>query len=440
MLVMKFGGTSVKDAAALTRVTDIVKAHIRNHSQLLVVLSATAGTTNRLLDAAEQAVIDDESIVTAWRDLVDYHATVARGLIKDDDALQSAIADIQEIGEQLHTYLTGMSILQECTDQSRDTVASFGERWSTTVYSHALRAAGVDAILFDAADVVRTNAQHQAAVVDLDETERLCKSSLVPALEEHQVVVTQGFIGSTSRGIMTTLGRGGSDASAAIFGAVLDAEEIKIWTDVSGVYSADPRIVAGARPVPTMSFGEMRELALYGAKVLHPDAIAPAVKRGVPVHVCNTFAPDDPGTVITSNAADHGDIHAVSIVRDCQILNGSNRSVPMSIRTGNIARRLLLESSSVEHAMAVVHVPDGRALTDVVAAVAGQDVDVRNVALVIATGPKATSTASLERMMGALRSIPVLHVCSGISVWSTFVIVQREFGDQTVHALHDLTY
>jgi len=440
MLVMKFGGTSVKDAAALKRVSAIVSDHARPGKGLLVVLSATAGTTNRLLKAAEQAVLDEESIDAVTSELVDYHIGVVSGLVSDNDSLQNALADVRELGSQLHTYLTGMSILRECTDQSRDTVASFGERWSSTVFTHALASSGIDAVLFDAADVVRTNADHQAAVVDLDETEQLCAAQLRPLLEKHAVVVTQGFIGATARGVVTTLGRGGSDASAAIFGAVLDAEEIKIWTDVSGVYSADPRIVPDAQPVPSLSFGEVRELALYGAKVLHPDAIAPAVKRGVPVHVCNTFAPTDPGTVITADVQDHGDLHAVSIVRECQVLMGSMKAVPMAIRTGNIARRLLLEASSVEHSIAVVHTSSDRAVIDVAAAVAGQDVAVLDASLVIATGPRVGTATSLQRIAGCVESFPVIHMSSGISQWSTFLIVPRDHGDDVVHALHGLIH
>jgi bifunctional aspartokinase / homoserine dehydrogenase 1 len=442
MLVMKFGGTSVKDAEALSRVADIVSRHVTSEGGLVVVLSATAGTTNRLLELAELAAADEASIDPSCKALVDHHQGIVRGLISDRHRATDALDAVAELGEQLHTYLTGIAILKECTDQSRDTVASFGERLSTTVFHHALLARKIRSLLFDAADVIRTNDEHLAAVVDMDETDRLCDSLLRPMLHEHDVVVTQGFIGSTSRGTITTLGRGGSDASAAILGAALHAEEIKIWTDVSGVYSADPRIVAEARPVPSLSFGEVRDLALYGAKVLHPDTIVSAVKRGVPVHVCNTFAPDDPGTVITSDSHEHGDLHAVSVVRECQILVGTSRSVPMAIRSGNIARRLLLESSNVEHGFAVAHTPSRDAVTDVAVAVAGQDVVVDDVSLVVVTGPRATSASAVERIARTLSasSIPVTALISGISEWSTFVVLSRDHAIDAVRSLHDLIH
>ena len=251
-------------------------------------------------------------------------------------------------------------------------------------------------------------------------------------------MVTQGFVGSTHDGRITTLGRGGSDASAAILGTSLDADEIKIWTDVSGVYSADPRIIPQAKPVPSLSFIEVRELALYGAKVLHPDAIAPAVEKGIPVHVCNTFLPEEPGTVITADSEDHGGLHAVTMVGKCQTLLGSKRDIGLAIRSGNMARRVLMETTTREHGVAVVNTPTADVATEVAVAVAGQDVAVVDTALILVTGPQATNAKTLTQLTAALSEVPVVSVVSGSSAWSTFIIVPQDRGMECVRLIHDL--
>jgi len=438
MLVMKFGGTSVGSTDAIRLVTSICDGRLGEQGGLLVVLSATSGTTNALLDLARRSVMPDTDIAAEVHTLVQRHVALVDELFDADDARQQAADGMREIGAELEQLLRGMAVLDECTAQSLDAVAAFGERWSTTLVALLLRSRGYHAHWFDVRQVMRTNESFTCAEADLETTRTLCAQVLSPLLTTGSIVVTQGFVGATTDALTTTLGRGGSDASAAILGACLNAREVEIWTDVSGVYSADPRDIKSARPVPSLFFGEVRELALYGAKVLHPDAIVPAVKADIPVRVLNTFRPDEPGTVITAQARAHGELHAVSVVKRCTLVNGTAEQVRQIVRTGNMLRRVILEADSLEHAFVVVTAPSDREETEVEVAIAGVDVHAEPVGVLIVTGPKATTAHTLERIGGALRGLPVIAVLNGMARWSTFVVVGSDHVLAAQRALHGL--
>jgi aspartate kinase len=301
MIVMKFGGTSVENATAIRNVTDIVA---RNRSRRpLVVSSACSGVTNALLRIAE-------SSRSAGRDLaLDQveqlrvrHRKIAHELFSGD-VLFTVQSQIDALLDELRDIVRSIAILGELTDRSRDTFAGFGERLSTNLLTHCLKVEGVPSVLLPAGDVMVTNAEYTHAVPRFEEIDQKAKEVFVPLLQAGQVVVTQGFIGATSEGIPTTIGRGGSDYSAAIFGAAIDAEEIQIWTDVDGVLTSDPSLITDARVIDVMTFREAAELAYFGAKVLHPATIQPAVKKNIPVRVLNSRRPEMPGTVIVSEPA-----------------------------------------------------------------------------------------------------------------------------------------
>ena len=438
MRVLKFGGTSVGSADALRAVVEICDARRSADNGIVVVLSATSGTTNMLLDLATRAIEEETDIAAEVTALVRRHHDLINELFTDDGAADNARASVDSIGVELERLLTGMAVLDECTPQSQDAVAAFGERWSTQIVAALLTEQGIPATWFDARMVVRTDDRFTAAVVDQAVTRQLCVEHLSPLLKTGHVITTQGFVGATEDGITTTLGRGGSDASAALLGACLDAEEVEIWTDVSGVYSADPRDIKNARPVPSLFFGEVRELALYGAKVLHPDAIIPAVQADIPVRVLNTFKPEESGTVITSQARAHGELHAVSVVKQCSLVNGTADQVRQIVRTGNMLRRVILEAVSLEHSFVVVTAPTDREETEVDVAIAGLAAQAERVGVLIVTGPKATSAHTLERIGGALRGLPVIAVLNGMSKWSTFVVVGSDHVLSAQRALHGL--
>jgi aspartate kinase len=287
---MKFGGTSVGDPARIANACDIVAARTKTERPVVVV-SAASKVTDMLLkavEAARQAKVDIRPIAERVNGLV-----TAFGL---DTAL---IADELTLLQQ-----TLYAIFQDgaVTPEEADLIASFGERISARTFAAVLNARGVPAVAYDAFDVGMVTDDTFGAAEPLPESEEALRAAL--AGDTGPVPVVTGFIGKTRDGRITTLGRGGSDYSAAIIGAALRAAEIEIWTDVDGVMSADPRVVPEARTIPALSFSEAAELAYFGAKVLHPKTILPAVKRAIPVRVLNTFRPDNPGTVITAEGAE----------------------------------------------------------------------------------------------------------------------------------------
>ncbi|MBS1536363.1 MAG: aspartate kinase [Bacteroidetes bacterium] len=314
MNVLKFGGTSVATASAMGQVKDIIEK--TNGS--VVVLSACGGVTNRLLEAVRLAgngqVSESAHII---QEIELRHLDLCRDLILDGESRWDAISKIKTVCVELRVFCEGVALLGECTPRSIDTAGSFGERLSTLIFWLYCRSEGMNTILFDAREIMRTDSNFTSAKINFNELQRLTTEKLIPLLTDNTTVITQGFIGADSRGITTTLGRGGSDLSAALIGAALSAHEILIYTDVSGIASADPRIIPSAKPIPEMSFAEARELSFYGAKVLHPETILPAVERGIPVRVLNTFAPDEAGTVIVSEATREHGICAVTLKRNC---------------------------------------------------------------------------------------------------------------------------
>jgi len=306
--VLKFGGTSVADAAALQRVAGLVSRAQRN-ARPIIVVSALAGVTDALLAAADAAAGGDAERIRPQLDaLLERHAEIAGRLARPDGAngirtvLGRARADIAELLERVAGE-------PERRPALRDEIASYGERLSAALLTAVLLAADVPARYVDARHCLITDATHGRATPLLSDTEHRTRAELAPLLERRLVPVLGGYIAATPDGVTTTLGRGGSDYSAALVGAALAAAEIQIWTDVSGVLTADPRVVSGARTIPSLSYAEAAELAYFGAKVLHPRTIQPAMDRGIPVRICNSHAPGDPGTMVTAR----GDVRAGAV-------------------------------------------------------------------------------------------------------------------------------
>jgi aspartate kinase len=304
MIVMKFGGTSVESAAAISRVAGIVQAHADRRP--VVVVSAMGKTTNRLLALAADAVGGrrDEAL-EQLRTLREYHFENALPLACESDEVEiERMLDrhFQELGE----LVKGLAVLGELTPRSVDAISSYGERLSSRIVTAAFRKAGLDAVHVDARRVMVTDRRHTMAAPLYEETRaRLCEY-VAPLSGSGKVVVMGGFIGATEDGVTTTLGRGGSDFSAAIVGAGIGAEEIQIWTDVDGMLTADPNTVPGARRLKVISFAEAAELAYFGAKVLHPSTVLPAVEKNIPVMILNSRRPEVPGTRVVRESVPCG--------------------------------------------------------------------------------------------------------------------------------------
>ncbi|SPE42998.1 Aspartokinase [Candidatus Sulfopaludibacter sp. SbA3] len=305
MIVMKFGGTSVESAAAIERVASIVRSV--EERRPVVVVSAMGKTTNKLLAIASAAIHGKrEEYIRQIHDLRDYHSREARLVVPL--ALRAELdRTLDDHFQELTELVKGLALLGELTPRSIDAISSYGERLSSYVVTLAFRHFGMKAEHVDSRHVVITDKRHTHAAPNFPETyARL--SAVIPPLAKHSVVVMGGFIGSTEEGVTTTLGRGGSDYTAAIVGAGIGAEEIQIWTDVDGMLTADPTILPGGHRVKTISFAEAAELAYFGAKVLHPATVVPAIEKNIPVLILNSRRPEVPGTRIVSEAVPCGNV------------------------------------------------------------------------------------------------------------------------------------
>ncbi|PYS33482.1 MAG: lysine-sensitive aspartokinase 3 [Acidobacteria bacterium] len=297
--IMKFGGTSVEDADAFRSVAAIVKSHIAVRP--VIVVSALAGFTNALLASVAKAIDGDARAAT--KSLDDYfgrHSSIAEELLSvgPRQAFELARADTHRQIRQLHKIIAAHPVT---SPPLQDEIVAYGEYLSSLLLAAVLRENGLAARHVDGRECIRTDDNYGNAA-PLSETALATQAKLSPLIEAEMIPVVGGFIGSTKEGATTTLGRGGSDYTAALIGAALEAREIQIWTDVSGVLTADPRVVTAARTIPVLSYQEAAELAYFGAKVLHPKTIQPAVDELIPVRVCNSRAPENPGTLIVSES------------------------------------------------------------------------------------------------------------------------------------------
>jgi len=318
LIVMKFGGTSVESQEAVARVTSIVKA--QEHRRPIVVVSAMGKTTNKLLAAATEAAAGrrDQALVIV-DELRAHH--LLHGLALAGSSAADLDRYIRTHFDWLDELVKGLSVVGELSPRSMDAIASVGERLSSLVVSFAFRAAGLAAEHVDSRRVIVTDGRFTQAQPLFEETFALLQERVRP-IAETSIVVMGGFIAATEDGHTTTLGRGGSDFSAAIIAAGIDAEEIQIWTDVDGMLTADPRIMPGGRRVKSMSFAEASEMAYFGAKVLHPATILPAFEKNIPVLILNSKRPDVEGTRITAQATPcKNPVKSISSKRQITIVN-----------------------------------------------------------------------------------------------------------------------
>src|SRR5262245_60342425 len=303
MLVVKFGGTSVGAAAQIDQAARIV--HSFREAKPIVVVSAMGGITDALLQAGEAAVSGQTRVREdkLW-DIRSRHDQAINQLYKDRNAAVN-VQDIHRIiWEEVQKVFTGVSLLREMSVRSRDLISSFGERLVVPMFAQYLATLGVQAEPVDAREIIVTMDEPEFLRVDFDETRKRCQN-LTKMANNGVIPVVTGFICSTPAGVTTTLGRGGSDYSASIIGSCVKADEIQIWTDVNGVMTADPRIVPGARVLERVSYKEAAEMSYFGAKVLHPQTIMPAVDENIPIRIKNTFAPEVPGTLISAETPAH---------------------------------------------------------------------------------------------------------------------------------------
>jgi aspartate kinase len=298
MIVMKFGGTSLEDAAAIWRAGDIIRGRLAERP--VVIVSALAGITDQLVAMSQAAGKGErEPALKLAHAARERHYTTA-GELLGTGLFTRFHAQLEEDFDRLEELLRGIAAVGECTARSADQVLSFGEIVSSKMMVEAWSAHGLNARHINAGQCIVTDSTHGKAVPQFDETNANLQRELAPLVADGVVPVMGGFIASSKNGVPTTIGRGGSDFSAAIVGAGLGAERIEIWTDVDGMKTTDPRLVPGARRIKVIGFDEASELAYFGAKVLHPATLLPAVQKNIPVQVLNSRNPSNPGTQIVA--------------------------------------------------------------------------------------------------------------------------------------------
>ncbi|MBP1772388.1 MAG: aspartate kinase [Holophagaceae bacterium] len=438
MIVLKFGGSSVADAACMRQVAELVRTALPRSP--LVVLSAMGKTTNGLFDAAKAAEAGDLAEAMArQRGLMAAHREAADELFDGavPEALDVALTDL--FGE-LELLLRGVALLRELSPRSMDAIASLGERLSTRIFAAHVRGAWLDA-----RSVLRTDAVFGEAVPQPEAIRALAAEHLAPLVAPGRVVVTQGYIGATEDGLTTTLGRGGSDYSAALFGAALGAEEVQIWTDVEGVLTCDPRIVPDALPIPELSFAEAAELAAFGAKVLHPATIQPAVEARIPVTVRHTQKPEGRFTTISAEVRTGRPITALASRGPVTVLTVS--STRMLAQSGFLARLFevfgrrgvsvdLVATAEVSVSLTVEADVSLKALTQDLSAFATVEVH-EGRAIIAAVGERLKSTPGLgAQLLLALGDINVEMISMGANEINLSLVVKQESTSEALRRLH----
>jgi aspartate kinase len=318
VVVMKFGGTSVEDASAVRRLVDIVESRLG--AQPVVVVSALARVTDQLLEAGRVAAKGRlGSALAMVRDIYVRHENLADSLV-DGSAYSALDHELRGDFQALECLLHDLDALRELDRAQQDQLLGFGECFSSKLVNEALRQAGFNTTHVDARSCIVTDANHGQANPLWDETNGRLQDALVPVLDAGRIPVLGGYIAATKAGVPTTLGRGGSDFTAAIVGAALGAARVEIWTDVDGVMTADPKLCPDARVIRKMSFDEAAELAQFGAKVLHPATLAPAMKENIPVYVLNSRRAEAEGTEITARARNSSPVIAITAKRNVAVV------------------------------------------------------------------------------------------------------------------------
>lgn len=460
-LVMKFGGTSVGSPAALQQAREIVAQARAEWTRVTVVVSAMSGVTDALLRGAHAATAGFEPAPAHIADELRERHFAAIDALVAPEAADAVRATVSNCLAEFLALCHAVGVLGEASPRALDAISALGERMCVPLFVAALASAGIAAEAVDAARLIVTDAAHQAATPDMEATQARVEAVLVPVLRDGKVAVVTGFIGGTPAGVVTTLGRGGSDFSAAILGVALTAAEVWIWTDVDGVMTADPRITPAARTLAELSFREISELAFYGAKVLHPKTIRPVVEQRIALWVKNTFNPSQSGTrVVLDNGAALGSIKAVTAFRgQCIItLEGRGmigipgiaaRTFAAVARTGTSVAMISQASSEQSICFVVPHLAQASVIEALRAEfqleLARRDIDSISAsgecAIVTVVGAGMRHTPGIAgRIFSALggQGVNVVAIAQGSSECSISLVVHAPEADAAVRAVHAL--
>lgn len=438
--VAKFGGTSMADAAAMRRCAAIVHS---DPDKKILVVSATSGTTNLLTELASDVSTDRR--VAIAKQISDKHNAICEDLWDPE----SAKADIGKILQELDVIAGRKQIMSAML---RDEILAIGERLSSVIFARVLTEESKSAVRWlDARTIIKTDSQYGNAEPDILAIEEAAKRHLLPDLA-NQVVVTQGFIGSDENGVTTTIGRGGSDYSAALIAEAIDADVLEVWTDVTAIYTTDPKIVPSARPITEISFDEAAELSVFGAKVLHPATMVPAMRKNIRVYVGSSMDPDKPGTWIVRDTKEHPLTRAISLRRNQTLL--TVHSLDMLHRYGFLARLFdvlskhkisvdLVTTSEVSVALTLdsnINAPGSSRLTDEVLNELKEfcTVDIKeNLSLIALVGNNLDETAGLSGpLFSTLENVNIRLICHGASSHNLCFLIDGHQAEDVIRTLH----
>ncbi|GGK88093.1 aspartate kinase [Deinococcus radiotolerans] len=453
LLVMKFGGTNMQDSRAIRHSASLAARSIREGVKVVVVVSAMAGITNQLLklaDAAQSgdiAAANDEIALMRTR-----HFTAAQELGAAPDS--GTVREIREMHETLRQAVYGVYLLRELTPRSRDLIVAFGERLSAPLMSLALEQDGLRAHHLSGGEAGILTDSHFGNAKPMPNTYERVKDRLSGLLSAGVTPVVAGFMGETEKGAITTLGRGGTDFSATIIGKALGADEVWAWKDVDGVMSADPRVVKDARNIEVLSYGEVMELAYFGAKVLHPLAVTPLQESGIPLRVKSAADPDFPGTLVQAQPRDEAGhpVKAVTAIRNVSIINVSGAgvlgipeviaSVFDAIARENVTLLMVSQSSSMSNVSLAVQTVDAERTVNALRAGVSLELRVEEqpgvaVLAIVGSGMRGQRGVS-ARMFTALadQDVNVLMISQGSSELNVSVAVEGTHVDAATLAVH----
>lgn len=469
MQVLKFGGTSVGSVESIRQVIEIIDTHRRNGDHIAVVFSAMSGITNQLIEIGRMAISGEPDYMELVRRIEDRHFNIVKALIPVKEQ-GKVVAHVRGIVNELEDLLRGVSLIRELTPRTHDLITSFGERLSTTVITECVRSRrgdgpGIPAQFCDARQLIKTDAQFGHAEVNYTLTNKLIQDYFAKNSDRPGATIQMitGFIGSTEKNETTTLGRGGSDYTASIFGAALNADGIDIWTDVDGMMTADPRKVPNAFNIPTITYAEAMELSHFGAKVIYPPSLQPAFARNIPIRVLNTFNPTHEGTVV-SRTADRRQytITGISSIDDIALVNlqGSGMIGVAGVSAklfGVLAAHkisvILISQASSEHSICFAIDPRGaddvKAILDAEFATEIEQGHIDSVAIerdlsVIATvgeGMKKSSgiAGKLFSVLGK-NGVNIVAVAQGSSEINISVVINRNNLSKALNALHNIFF
>ncbi len=459
-LVMKFGGTSVTGGQRIQHVAEIVYGYAQQGHQIVTATSAMSGVTDTLIRAARAAAQGDETTyLDARSTLTAQHFHALAECVEDLDARTGLRERTTRRLDDFANLCKSIHILGELTPRALDQVASLGERLILPILAQALRERGAEVEAIEASELIVTDDNFTQASPLMDETRNKARARLMPLLQAGVLPVITGFLGATQQGVITTLGRGGSDYTGTIIGNALDADEVWIWTDVNGVMTTDPRIVPEARTIPEISYGEAAELSYFGAKVIHPKTIAPAAERDTPIRILNTFEPQHPGTrIVRAPSAQSRTAKAITAIRKLAQITVEGRGmqgVPgvagrvfSTVARETVSVLMISQSSSEQNICFVVESAQAECAIDAlekeleldrmrgnIDRIWAQDKIV--ILAVVGAGMKGTPGIAAN-VFGALgdANINVISIAQGSSEYNLSLVLDEQDADKAIRAIH----